>query len=616
MVTVSLFEERVRPVTRSNVKEDLTDLQREIFLKTNYGRRPAKYMMARLTDRRNLLAAWDRVARSDGADTPGPDGQTCAKLASRIGIVLEELAEQLVRGEYRPGPYRQFDVPKDDGTGGIRTLTLLNVRDRIVHAALKQVLEPVLEPTFDRRSFGYRPGQGVARAAAMVCRALADRNLSPANVAWVAKVDVRDCFGSIDVDLLLGMLGDRVSDGRFLALVKTVLYAGAKRIGWLSPRHVGILQGSPLSPLLCNLYLHPMDEALGQLAASEGTVSFFRYADDLLLIAGTRRSMWRALHTVHRAARKLRLRTTARWWRYSRADNGFEWLGLRFVPRRKPWFEGTRYACEVPEQRVLELIEQIDEMTMPPSERIEASAFDLGQWIKSLNTTLKQWAGVYRTTLNAHEVFLDVDDHVFGRVERLLRTVLGLSRAELRKRHLVRLPGGFRTWEVDGVQLTVLGTLRPHRYENVVVKPAWMVPEQVTADGSLAEPRQEDDDLGVAALLPPSPPEATMPAGPAVPDPVIRYVPASRQRKPESPALMRPDQEEAADTKRNEGTGARHNGSRRKRERRNRWKKRQRQEQSGTGHESTGNAERSEASAEGGSNTRRALGRSGHAEGD
>lgn len=502
-------------VGKAQVQRELVELQREIYLRTNGGKRPGRFLIPRLTDRRNLLAAWYRVSHANGANTAGPDGKTCKRIAPKIGELLDQLADQLTNLQYRPGSVRTIEVPKKPGQPGTRTLTLLNVRDRIVHAAIKQILEPLLEPRFDRRSFGFRPGRSVARAAQALCERLARVDRQSTEFAYVTNVDIADCFDSIDVDILLRQLAAYVDDERFMRLMESILRAYAHPVGFLRVRHVGIPQGSPLSPLLCNLYLHALDERLGQIAYEYGDADFFRYADDIVIFARSRTAMYRALRTLRRTLRDLGLRTRQRP-RIQRVSQGFEWLGLRFVPRRRPWFSGVRFACEIPDEKVTEMIERIDEMTAPPSQRLDASVVDLGRWIVSLNTQLKQWASIYRITLNSREVFLDLDDHVYERVGQLIRSVTGLPMAAVREQFSVELPRGFRTWQVNGCQLAVLGALKPTRRETRIAPPAWKVrrseaipatvePTGYRAPAAIRSGQSEDDFLLQASELPEAP---------------------------------------------------------------------------------------------------------------
>src|SRR5205807_1087915 len=126
-------------------------------------------------DRRNLEAAWDRVRGAEGADTPGPDGVAAADVQRQGPGWLTRLADDLLHRRYRPTPPRWIDIPKPNKPGQTRRLGLLTLRDRVVLAALKQVLEPILEPVFLPNSFGFRPGRSVPGALGEAVRRLMPR---------------------------------------------------------------------------------------------------------------------------------------------------------------------------------------------------------------------------------------------------------------------------------------------------------------------------------------------------------------------------------------------------------------------------------------------------------
>jgi retron-type reverse transcriptase len=190
-----------------NAQAALIGLQGDVFRTARAGRlagRAAGKLMPWLLDGRNLRSAWERVSSADGAQTPGVDGVTCGAIFHRWEAWLGALGEDLRRGRYQPKPPRWVMVPKASRPGAYRRLGVLTVRDRVVHAALKQVLEPVLEPVFRAGSFGFRPGRSVCGALGEAVRLLSP---SPAGGAlpfgFAVHLDVADCFDTIDHEMLL-----------------------------------------------------------------------------------------------------------------------------------------------------------------------------------------------------------------------------------------------------------------------------------------------------------------------------------------------------------------------------------------------------------------------------
>lgn len=131
------------------------------------------------------------------------------------------------------------------------------------------------------------------------------------------------------------------------------------------------------------------------------------------------------------------------------------------------------FGYAVPDPKVADMLNRLSEMTVPPSERIDAGAFNLGRWIVSINEQLRDWRQAYLFADNAPEVFRALDDHCRERVALLMQSVTGLRRAALNGQYRVRLPRGFWTWEVPGARLVVLSSLAPHCAGNLIRKPAW-----------------------------------------------------------------------------------------------------------------------------------------------
>lgn len=454
----------------------LLRFQREIYDKTQSSSWPVPDLMTWLLDPRNLEGAWDRVQSNEGSKTPGLDGATAAAIRPRVQSWLSQLSADLARGTYRPTPPRWVDVPKEPGSVKMRRLGILTIRDRVVHAAVKQVLEPILEPVFSPDSYGFRPGRSVPGALDQVTRQLAADGPEslPFHYAW--RTDVRNCFDTIDHQLLLQRLGKCTSDERALELIRSLAQAGGACRGWLwFRRWVGLVQGSALSPLLCNFYLDRLDQSLAELGRrTGGGVRAFRYADDLLVVAATRFTAGRAQACARRTLGGLRQELSESKSSLGRILQGVEWLGVRIVPRPNRWTGRLEFAYVVPDGKVFKMLQRIDEMTVPPSARLDAGVFDLGRWLASLNEQLRDWWQAYMYADNAEAVFRALDERTQDRVGELLHHVTGKRRGVLLREHAARLPRGFTSWEAGGVKLTVLSSLAPRRPRCLIGHPPWM----------------------------------------------------------------------------------------------------------------------------------------------
>ncbi len=463
------------PTKQSNDSVDLNAFQREIYQLTRAASRPLAGLMPYLLDRRNIFSAWARVSSAEGADSPGPDGVTCSSIGSNVGRYLARLVEELYQKSYKPQPPRLIEVPKHNKPNETRQLGILNVRDRIVHTAIKQLLEPIFEPMFAPHSYGFRQGRSVAGALDAVSTVLSVNSENPQRFAFAVPLDVANCFPTIDHASLKLALRKTIDDGDLLHLLDQILLSGGQNVGrfWWQ-RLAGLVQGSSLSPLLCNLALHSVDEAILLLNQNtQGGVALFRYADDLLLLARDAKLAHTAIHviktTLAQRHQKLKKENSP-----IPVGHGFPWLGTEFRQRSLVLPGAIEFGYVVPRKKIDDMVTRLFEMTTPPSDKIDMAAFNLGKWIVSINNQLRDWRQVYLFADNAPEVFHFLDQVTRDRVAHLAKAVLGLSWSELRRNYLVQLPRGFWTWEFPGARLSVLSSLAPHAPAHLTRRPAWM----------------------------------------------------------------------------------------------------------------------------------------------
>lgn len=266
---------------------------------------------------RRFDEAWDKVRSNGGA--AGGDGVGIAAFQPRAARRLGALTAELRRGIWKPGPYRMVDIPKRKG--GTRRLMIPPVEDRIVHTALALVLGPLLEPLFEEASFAYRPGRSVKQAVAAIGR------WQRAGYRHVIEADIVSYFDNVCHDMLLAKL-DAALRGRAGAreiadLIALILEDQGRQTG---RQGRGIAQGSPLSPLLANLYLDALDEAI------EGRgVRLVRFADDFIVLCKRRADAAAALGEVREVLAEHGLEMHEKGTRITDFDRGFEFLGHLFV---------------------------------------------------------------------------------------------------------------------------------------------------------------------------------------------------------------------------------------------------------------------------------------------
>ena len=205
-----------------------------------------------------LLVAWDRVRGNKGAKTAGVDGRTAPSIALLVGVeaFLDELRSSIRDRSFRPLPVKERMIPKAGGK--LRRLGIATIRDRVVQASLKLVLEPVFEADFLPCSYGFRPNRRAQDAVAEV------RHFTSHSYEWIVEGDISDCFGSLDHEILVSTLTEHIHDGRFLQLIERMLKAGYLEDWQWHATLSGAPQGGIASPVMSNVYLDRLDRFVEQ----------------------------------------------------------------------------------------------------------------------------------------------------------------------------------------------------------------------------------------------------------------------------------------------------------------------------------------------------------------
>ena len=339
-----------------------------------------------------LEAAWRQVAANKGA--AGVDGISVERFRQNAPHYLRELGESLKDGTYRPEPVRRVYIPKADGKR--RPLGIPAVKDRIVQAALKMVLEPIFEQAFLPVSFGFRPGLGCKDALRNV------DELLKSGFIWVVDADMKSYFDSIPHDNLMNRVKEKISDSRVLDLLELFLKQDIMEDTKRWTPTSGTPQGAVLSPLLANIYLHPLDALI-----TNAGHAMIRYADDFVILCRSRAEAEEALELVRTwvADNGLSLHPDkTHVGNCTGEGEGFEFLGYRFECGRR----------HVRKKSVKSLRERIRERTR------RTCGKSIEMVIAAINPTLKGWFEYFQHAWKS--VFPSMDGFVRRRLRAILRT--------------------------------------------------------------------------------------------------------------------------------------------------------------------------------------------------
>jgi RNA-directed DNA polymerase len=356
-----------------------------------------------------LDAAWTRVLRNKGA--AGVDGQSIERFEAQADRYLAELHEQLKNGSYRPAPVKRVEIPKADGK--TRPLGIPTVKDRVVQTALKLTIEPIFEAEFRPGSHGFRPGRSCKEALREVDRLLKD------GYCHVVDADLKSYFDTIPHDRLMSRVAHSISDGRILALIEGFLRQDIMKDMARWRPTTGTPQGAVISPLLANIYLHPLD-----LLMEESGYRMVRYADDFVILCRTADEALAARRRVEAWVTENGLTLHPDKTRIGdcrEPGQGFDFLGYRFEAGRRFVRKKSRDAFK-------------DKVRAKTG---RSRGVSLGRIIADLNPMLRGWFGYFQHAVPSEFRLLD------GFIRRRLRAIL---RKQEKRPGFGRSPDDHQRW--------------------------------------------------------------------------------------------------------------------------------------------------------------------------
>ncbi|WP_428634116.1 group II intron reverse transcriptase/maturase [Sedimenticola sp.] len=353
----------------------------------------------------NIRQAWQQVRLNKGA--AGIDDIRIEQFTEWIRPQWRTLREQLSKGDYYPQPVKRIRIPKDDG--GERLLGIPTVLDRVIQQAIVQILSPRFDPTFSEHSYGFRPN----RSAHDAVRQVQEYCQQKRRIA--VDIDLSKFFDRVNHDLLMTLLGRRVRDKGLLQLIGRYLRAGIMDGNNLLPCYEGVPQGGPLSPLLSNVMLDPLDKELEKRGHC-----FARYADDLIILVKSQRAGERVLKSLTGFIENdLKLKVNTEKSQVVKSAH-CKFLGFSFRGQYIRWHPKS---VEKFKRRVRELTNRTWDVSMETK-------------IQKLSVYLRGWINYYGIG-NQYQQCVDLDNWIRRRIRMCYWKQWGRPRAKIR--NLIRL---------------------------------------------------------------------------------------------------------------------------------------------------------------------------------
>lgn len=394
------------PAMANHTKNTVQELQRALYRAAKRSPRRRFHALYDKVSRPDILArAWAEVKANKGA--AGADGDSIADIEARgVSDFLEELRTELITRRYRPSPVRRVHIPKPGRPAETRPLGIPGVRDRVVQQATKLVVEPIFEAGFRECSYGFRPRRSAHQALEAV-RVTVNRGAT-----WVVDGDIKSFFDEIGHDVVLRLVGRRISDRHVLKLIKSWLRSGVMEDGTVRSVLAGTPQGGVISPLLANIVLHELDRVWEQRCGHLGAL--VRYCDDFVVLCQSesaamesRRRLGIVLDHLHLQLHPDKTRIVD----VRRGEAGFDFLGFHHRMKESWRWRGHWYLNKWPTPQAMQTIRFKVKEVLAPRWALSKSLDDR---VRVVNPLLRGWGQFFRAG-NSGRAFIHVDHYVLYR---------------------------------------------------------------------------------------------------------------------------------------------------------------------------------------------------------
>ena len=332
-------------------------------------------LIDKIYSKQNILNAFKLVKKNKGAS--GIDGETVFDFEALLDDKMNEIHCELKSGKYKPSPVKRTYIDKDDGTK--RPLGIPTVKDRVVQQAVRNIIEPIFEKAFHPSSYGYRPNRSCQMAVAK-----AESFANHWGLQYVVDMDLSKCFDTLNHDMIIDSVNEKISDGKVLKLIRNFLESGILEDGAFSETTIGSPQGGVISPLLMNIYMDKFDQRMKRL-----NIRIVRYADDILIFAKSKSEAGRYREIATRILeQELKLKVNTNKTHITDNDKGISYLG--FIIKEK--------YISIHPKRINKFKEKVRKLTP------RNSGYNVEYLVYRLNQVIRGWCNYFRIA-NCKRVF-------------------------------------------------------------------------------------------------------------------------------------------------------------------------------------------------------------------